>query len=319
MPKDNDHIRHKNSIGMNLTRLRYKLEAVLHGHILNMPWHNRMSRRKRRGEANQKYICQYLCRYAPYIKDIPEDDDANIQTEKERIFSIWLQGEDNAPRLIKSCFASIRDQCQIPLVVLDSESLHQWINLPDHIIKKWQEGKIGNAHFADICRVELLYRYGGVWMDSTCFATSKIPQKIMDEDFFIYMCNSMLISYSFVQNCFFRAKRHNYLLKVWRAAIFAYWEHENSMVDYFAHQLLFKISVENNIKAGKYFALMPKIEQEPTHALWWNYRDKPFDSDLFNKITSGAFFQKTEYKSNSARNPAKGSFSYIMQNKMYDT
>ena len=58
MPKDNDHIRYKNSIGMNLTRLRYKLEAVLHGHILNMPWHNRMSRRKRRGEANQKYIWQ---------------------------------------------------------------------------------------------------------------------------------------------------------------------------------------------------------------------------------------------------------------------
>ena len=74
--------------------------------------------------------------------------------------------------------------------------------------------------------------------------------------------------------------------------------------------------VENDPRAKKYFAKMPHVDQDPTHALWWGYGDKPFDKEIFDKVTSGAFFQKTAYNSSCAKNIVPGTFADEMINKM---
>lgn len=297
---------------MNTGRLSVYLHIALYGHILNWLWLPKAERRRRRGEASCNAVLAYLQQYVPYIRDVPED--GFVSEEPERIFSIWLQGEDNAPAIVRSCFRSIRKNCRQELVVLDSNSLGDWIELPDYIMDKWKRGCIRPAHFSDICRTELLYRHGGVWMDATCFMTSPVPDNIMDQDFFIFMSgDSVFGAYAFVQNCFFRARKGNYLLKAWNTAIQTYWKYEGSTVDYFVHQLLFRLVAENNPKAANIFGRMPKIAQDATHALWWDYRDRPFCQEEFDKVTAGSFFQKTEYKSKSASSPVPGSFSDVMQ------
>lgn len=301
---------------MNTARFKTTLRIMLSGHILNWPWRSGAERRKTRGEATRKAVLEYLEQYVRYYRDIPagEECTGKIPDEKERIFTIWLQGEENAPAIVKACFRSIRRNCRQQLVILDRNNLGDWIELPDYIMRKWNEGKIKPAHFTDICRAELIYRHGGVWLDATAFVTAPVPDSIMDEDFFIFMSGDNLSgSYAFIQNCFFRAKKGNYLIKAWNTAIQAYWKYEDSPVDYFVHQLLFESVVENNPVAGELFRRMPKVPQDPTHALWWGYRDRPFDREIFSRITSGSFFQKTEYKSSSASNPIPGSFSDIMQ------
>ena len=236
--------------------------------------------------------------------------------KNEKIWTIWLQGEDKAPPLVQACFRSVRKNCTQELVVLDEKTLRDYITLPDIIWKKRAAGKIKNAHFADICRVELLYEHGGIWLDSTGFATAPIPDWIIEQDFFVYMAGQHVGSpYSFMQNCFIRSRRGAYLLDAWRAMILDYWIHENGSFDYFMHQLLFKTMVMNDPRAKKYFAKMPHVDQDPTHALWWAYADKPFDQKTFDTVTSGAFFQKTTYA--QAKNPEPGSFADVMINKMY--
>lgn len=300
---------------MNTGRIKAALEIIIYGHILNWPWRSGTKRRQVRGEATRKAVLEYLKRYAKLYSNIPpSDNDGEKAAEEERIFTIWLQGEENAPNIVKACFRSIRRNCRQKLTILDSESLKDWIDLPDTIMRKWQEGKIKPAHFTDICRTELLYRHGGIWLDATAFVTSPVPDFIMNEDFFIFMSYGNLSgSYAFIQNCFFRARKGSYLIKAWNTAIQTYWQYEDSTVDYFVHQLLFESVVENNPLARALFDKMPKISQDPTHALWWGYRDKPFNQAVFDEITSGSFFQKTEYKSESASNPVSGSFSDIMQ------
>lgn len=300
---------------MDLKRIKVYGTVILKGHILNWPWRSHIERRRIRGEVTQKAVCSYLQQFVP--EHITDDSGRRIKDDgqEERIFTIWLQGEEKAPEIVKACLRSIRHNCSQQLVVLDSRTLPEWISLPDHIIRKWQEGKIRAAHFADICRVELLYRYGGIWMDATCFATSAVPEEIMAEDFFIYLSGNRLKGlYSFVQNCFFRSRKGDYLLKAWREAILNYWESEDSIIDYFAHQLLFKVTVEKNPEAMRHFARMPHIAQDPTHTVWEEHKDDMFDRDIFERLTKDAFFQKTEYKSRSAKDPVRGSFSDVMQN-----
>ncbi len=301
---------------MGFRRFLALTDIIVRGHILVPLWWSRKRRRERRCQVLTSAIPSYFKRYLPAAAAVPErkvvKDDKN-----EKIWTIWQQGEDNAPPLVKACFRNIRKNCKQELVVLDDTNIFDYITLPKEIVEKYKAGKIKRAHFADICRVELLYEYGGFWLDSTGFATSEIPDWIVKEDFFVYLAGQNVGSpYSFMQNCFIRARKGAYLLDAWRAMILDYWMHENHNFDYFMHQLLFKTLVENDERAKKYFAKMPHIDQDPTHAIWWVYGDKPFDKKVFDKITADSFFQKTTYNSPWAKNVVPGTFADFMINKM---
>lgn len=302
---------------MKWNRIRTDLRIFFGGHVFNSLFSGRAARRRRREATVARAVDSYLDCLVPVLRNVPEDADTSVSDgecrPEEKIFSIWLQGEDAAPEIVKACWRSIRHNCTQELVVLDDVSLWKWIELPDHIMHLWKSGRMKPAHFSDICRIELLYRYGGIWFDATDFVTSPVPAWVIDEDFFIYIGGKAVKgALSFVQNCFFRAKKGNYILKVWREAVFAYWKMDERAVTYFIHQLLLKKAVDCNPLAGEYFSRMPHVPQDCTHMLWWAYRDRPFDRKVFSDITSGAVFQKTEYKSASARHPLPGSFAQVM-------
>ena len=279
---------------MNISRAWALTKIVVQSHILNWVWRPRAVRSQVRCDVLSRVAPAYFARYLPAaarVKKTPvvRDD------ENEKIYTMWQQGEDKAPPLVQACFRSIRRHCKQELVILDDNNFEQYVKLPPEIIAKYRAGKIRRAHFADIVRVELLYEHGGYWLDSTAFVTAPIPQWITDQDFFVFMVGNVGQKYSYMQNCFIRARRGAYLLAAWRAMILDYWMNENSCFDYFMHQLLFKTLVEGDPRAIKEFAKMPHIDQDPTHALWHDYKFKPYDAKLFEKLTRDAFFQKCAY------------------------
>ena len=301
---------------MRFGRMLAMTDIIVRGHILVPLWWSRAHRREKRCKVLTSVLPRYFKRYLPAAAAISERKVVH-NDKNEKIWTIWQQGEDKAPPLVKACFRSIRKNCKQELVVLDDTNIFDYITLPDEIVKKYKAGKIKRAHFADICRVELLYEHGGYWLDSTGFATSKIPDWITEQNFFVYLAGKNVGSpYSYMQNCFIRSRKGAYLLDAWRAMILDYWIHENHNFDYFMHQLLFKTLVENDERAKKYFAEMPHVDQDPTHALWWKYGDKPFDKKTFDKVTKDAFFQKTTYNSPWAKNLVPGTFADEMINKM---
>lgn len=291
-----------------MRRLLYIARVALSGHVCNWFWRPRMERRRVRGRVIREAAMDYLKPYASAVRALPEK--APDHAEPRRIFTLWLQGQEQAPPLVKACLDSIRRHSDAELVVLDGRTVFDWIDLPEGIVRKWKEGKMRAAHFADICRVELLYRYGGVWMDATCYLDAPLPEWLWEADFFVYQGGENVSgAYGGIQNCFIRAAKDACLLQVWRTAILTYWEHEDSAVDYFVHQLLFSMAVAVNPHAAALYAKMPSLVQDPTHVLWHDYADKPYDEELLHTICAGALFQKTNYKSASVTNPVPGSFA----------
>lgn len=277
---------------------------ILHAHILNPLWYSRQRRGNIRKQVFEKALFKFCKAYRPYVLKL-NPAPQKVSEEPERLFTIWLQGEEKAPALVKACFRSMRKHSDLPLIILDEKSIFDWISLPDYIIKKWKAGNISSAHFTDICRVELLYEHGGVWADSTDFFTMPVPDYIMNEDFFVFHAGN-IFSYSFIQNCFIRAKKGNPLLKVWRDLIFKYWESENKIHTYFAHQMLFRFAIENNPIARQLYLKMPKIDQDPTHSLWFGHKNHPYSPETYDKWSKESFFTKTSYKEIEAINPLSG-------------
>lgn len=273
------------------------MKKIVLGHILNPYVLNAGKARARRysvySAAVQKYIRKY---YLDSVRDVPYTE-AEKPVSREKVFTLWLQGEENAPVLIRNCFGRMRKYCSdCDLVVLDQDSLVEYTDIPDYIWKKYRAGKIGMAHFSDICRLDLLYRYGGYWLDSTCFLTGTIPAFIRDSDFFAYMAGDRVKwNYGYIQNCFLHAWKGSYLMAVWRRILFEYWKWEDSTVDYLQHHLMFKTIIEEIPEAAADFARMPKADQYPTHELWHLRGDEPFDGKIAERVASDAFFQKTTY------------------------
>lgn len=284
-------------------RIIVLLEIALKGHIFNAFWKPKVIRQNIRSSLiNSKFLSNYLVEYLPSIDEMKMNRVVNVQYNNEKIFSIWFQGEKNAPDLVKSCFKSIRDYCGKNLIVLDENTIFKYIKLPNSIIKKYKSGKISRAHFADICRVELLYEHGGFWFDATCFVTSKIPNEIINQDFFMYEAGNICPP-SFIQNCFIHAKKGSYLLNAWRNAIMNYWNEESRSINYFMHQLLFKSLIFNNKIAKKFFNKMLHIKQDHTHILYYQYSNKIFNKKEFKSITKNTFFQKCCHHADNIAKP----------------
>ena len=291
-----------------MRRLLYYTRVVLGGHVCNWLWRSRQARRQARGRAIRRASEAYLRPYVTAACAVPEDQPD--RSAPRRVFTLWLQGMEQAPPVVRACLDSIRRHAGAELVVLDGKTVFDWITLPERIVSLWKSGKMRAAHFADICRVELLYRYGGVWMDATCYLDAPLPAWLWEADFFVYQGGEVeLGAYGGIQNCFIRAVKGAYLLKVWREAILAYWAAEDSAVDYFVHQLLFSQAVAAHPRAAALYAEMPSLVQDPTHVLWYDHADRPFDETLLHEVCAKALFQKLDYKFPAATNPVPGSFA----------
>lgn len=266
-------------------------------HLLNPLWWPRERRRERRRETLAASLPWYFRRnFLASVAALPEGpvvrDDAC-----DKVFTLWLQGEDRAPDLVKACFRSMRRHFSQEVAVLDDKTLFDYVDLPPVIVDKFRAGKIKAAHFADICRLELLYRHGGYWLDSTCFVTAPVPGWIQAEDFFLYLTEKKYGSvYSFCQNCFIRARKGDYLLAAWRQMLLDFWSCQTLRMDYFQHQLMFKALVQNDPRAKEHFARMPHVGQDATHVLGALQLDTPYDPGRFARDTEGAFFQKLTYR-----------------------
>ena len=277
---------------------RTRLRLLVEGHLLNPVWDGEEKHRERRHAAYGRILTDYMQKHWLSAADSVEDRPAEHRDAEERIYSIWLQGEDKAPEIVRSCFASIRKYGGRELVVLDEKTLFDYISLPEAILEKYRAGKIRPAHFSDLCRVELLHRYGGYWLDATCFLSAPIPSFATEQDFFVFMAGEKVHgNYSYIQNCFIRARKGSFLLEAWRAMILDYWLHEERRVDYFQHQVMFRALVTGHPNAAARFAGMPQMDQYPTHLYLYEYKDRPFDPEVLRKAAeAGFFFQKTSYR-----------------------
>lgn len=87
-----------------------------------------------------------------------------------RIWTMWWQGRDAMPEAIRQCHDSLlRNARGHEVILIDKHNYRDYVSLPEWVITKLDEKKIGLSHFSDLVRLHLLSRYGGLWVDSALF------------------------------------------------------------------------------------------------------------------------------------------------------
>jgi len=97
-------------------------------------------------------------------------------TKPYPVWFIWFQGEKSMPEIVKICYDSLLKNAgehKVNLITFDNYS--EFADIPDFIVEKHKKEFISNVHFADIIRVFLLSRYGGLYVDATIYTSGKLP------------------------------------------------------------------------------------------------------------------------------------------------
>ena len=103
------------------------------------------------------------------------------------IWTMWQQGEAQIPETVQTSMKTIKDfakrnDCKFYL--LTDENLADFINIPSDITDKYKKKELSAAHYSDIIRFSLLYKYGGIWMDATLFISPYATLEMFEGDFF---------------------------------------------------------------------------------------------------------------------------------------
>ena len=103
-------------------------------------------------------------------------DDINCPKVTEyKVFFCWLQGEKTMPKIVRLCYDSLRLNAGCyKIVFIDEDNFSNYVDVAPHIVEKFRAGKISPAHFSDVLRVNLLERYGGLWLDYTVFISEPL-------------------------------------------------------------------------------------------------------------------------------------------------
>ena len=112
--------------------------------------------------------------------------DSNETEFPKVIWTMWWQGEEKAPNIVKSTLYYMRKFAKkhgYRMIVVDSENIEEYVTIPDTIYRKLETKKINLANFSDLVRFMLIDQHGGIWLDSTMYMDKEFPISILEREF----------------------------------------------------------------------------------------------------------------------------------------
>lgn len=295
---------------MLLRRLAYiktSIYKLIFRIVVALIYKNKAQRKRKLKEWTTKVEKKYLKRYLYVLSDSAI---AEPVEKKKIIWICWLQGENNAPDIVKACIKSVRKQMsESEIVLLTNDNLKQYISFPDYIFEKKEKGYIANAQFSDLIRLNLLSRYGGIWIDATVYLTKPLSKQITDTSFFAYHSNIHLKN----NNWLLQASSNNFLINNMQNLLLEYWKYENRMLNYFVYHLFFDLMIEENSVCREEWQKVPLLYDTDCYELAENLLE-PFNEDKLKKIKQDNSVHKLTYKYKKDR-PIQNTFlEYLVNN-----
>jgi len=219
------------------------------------------------------------------------------QEMSDKVWICWFQGLDQAPELVKACVESVRRNLpDREIIIITNENIHDYVQFPDYIEKKWKAGIISFAHLSDILRVELLCRYGGIWIDSTVLCT--------DGEFASYIKELPLFNY--VRADLTRKDQHPTLGPSWVISahsnhpillltcklLYAYWSKYNHLEDYFLFHLFFAMAARRYIKDWE---AIPAFDNHPANMMQFEIQNE-YSPERWNQLLRMSDFHKLNHR-----------------------
>lgn len=220
------------------------------------------------------------------------------------IWVCWLQGLNYAPDIIKACIKSIEKHkgCRtVKLITFDNYK--KYVSIPADIEQFHNESIMTHTQFSDILRLELLIRYGGLWIDAAMFCTGDIPLYVYENELFAFRFRENETPRN-ITSGFLYSKKNCILLEETLDILYQIWRKEKKLVNYFQLHHIFhnicdlyrdvwdKVSWYSNLPL---FVLRQHLNEEYNECKWEYLKNISFIHSLSYKIPKDSSVQFSFY------------------------
>lgn len=150
---------------------------------------------------------------------------SNKKFFEKTIWIFWYQGWNNAPQIIKHCKDSwIYKNPDWEVKLLDKDSISSFIEIEGF---KCLFKNLSIAHMSDLLRLELLEKYGGVWVDASLFCILPLNSwifNVLKTDIFLFKSDTRL---TIIANWFIAAKKNHKTIKLLKERLIFFWLKNN--------------------------------------------------------------------------------------------
>lgn len=238
-----------------------------------------------------KYASILLERKAFYQEQSLNHQRSNV------VWFCWLQGMEQAPPIVKACLASLKlHLTDREIKIITEKNWREYVDLPKHIIHRWEKKQIPSALFTDLLRLQLLIRYGGTWIDSTVLCTgAEHAREFLNADLFMFQYRApetSPASFEGISNWFITSCTNNEILLILRDLLYEYWKDYDCTLYYFIFHVFFSMIAK---EYPEMIANMPYGYSVWSQTLE-NHWGEPFDQRKWDKITSLVNFHKLYFR-----------------------
>ncbi len=144
-------------------------------------------------------------------------------TLPQRIWFLWFQGKANMPEIVEMCFESwLRHNPTWEVVFLDDTNLEKYIGFRSEL--NLNRDDIPLQAQSDIIRINLLQKFGGVWVDSTCYCNQPLDNWLTDKLSSGFFAFNRPNTDRMMSSWFLAAFPNNDLVKSYCDATNAFWQ-----------------------------------------------------------------------------------------------
>lgn len=272
-----------------------------------------------------EYVDNFLINLVQEYKEKPTQAIVINNSEKDKlpIWCCWWQGEESMPELVKLCQTRLKqvipqDKAEMHLITLDNYA--QYVDLPEHIVRKFQEGIITMTTMSDVLRFYLLEKYGGYWLDATVFFTDNIPEEYFSGQFY---CQRMVsnVEYSKREACgsnwcgfSMTGPKGNIIFQFMKDAFSKWWAEYDTIIDYVLIDYMLLTGFKHVPAITEIISSVPDNNEDIFEM--YKVLNQPYSEELFRRVTRRNVMHKLTYKMDLYTETAEGQltlYGYLMK------
>lgn len=209
------------------------------------------------------------------------------------IWIFWWQGEKAMPPIVKSCYKSVIKNAEAhPVILITKYNVEKYIDICPYIYHKVKNNEITLTHFSDILRENLLYQYGGIWMDATIYMTAPFEERMYTYEY--YTIKGAFEEWDWT-GFFQAAGKNNIFTKVVSHLFDCYWKEHNCLISYLLIDCFLSVARLHSSDIDQMIKCLP---QRNSNVFLLNdcYLDQAFDINVMKEVCKKTNLHKLSYK-----------------------
>jgi Mannosyltransferase OCH1 and related enzymes len=239
---------------------------------------------------------------APFTKKFETDfSQWNIPNEKYTrcAWTMWWQGENVAPDIVRICWKTQKENLPhgVKHKIITKDNFREYIDIPKYVLDKYEKGYIMPAHLSDIVRCCLLYKYGGIWLDSTILMCELMPEECMQYPIYTRTTVGREFNSKAVWAIWFLcARKGEKLFRFVMDAYFYYFQHYDKVKYYLMTDYLIGIA------CNMFPDICKKLNKIPYNNIGamelGKHLEESYNEQDYRKYTKNTFIQKLTWHGN---------------------